>query len=82
VVVEELCRLVVAHYQATHYAQAISAATAALVLDADATVLYFYRGMAYEAIGDRGQAIRDLQRAARRAHVEAQQVLRTWGVDW
>jgi hypothetical protein len=80
--VEELRQLVVAHYQATHYAQAITAATAALVLDADAAALYFYRGMAYEATGDRGQAIRDLQRAARRANVEAQHVLRTWGVDW
>jgi tetratricopeptide (TPR) repeat protein len=80
--VEELRRLVVAHYQATHYAQAITAATAALVLDAEAAVLYFYRGMAYEAIGDRSQAIQDLQRAARRGHAEAQLVLRTWGVDW
>jgi tetratricopeptide (TPR) repeat protein len=82
VVVEELRRLTVAHYQAMRYAQAITAATAALVLDANAAVLHFYRGMAYEAIGDRGQAIRDLQRAARRANVEAQHVLRTWGIDW
>jgi tetratricopeptide (TPR) repeat protein len=80
--VEELRRLVVAHYQATHYAQAITAATAALVLDADAAALYFYRGMAYEAIGDRSQAIPDLQHAARRGHAEAQLVLRTWGVEW
>jgi tetratricopeptide (TPR) repeat protein len=80
--VEELRRLAVAHYQATHYAPAITAATAALVLDANAAVLYFYRGMAYEAIGDRSQAISDLQRAARRANVEAQHVLRTWGVEW
>jgi hypothetical protein len=78
--VEELRRLTVAHYQATHYAQAITAATAALVLDADAAALYFYRGMAYEATGDRGQAIPDLQRAARRGHAEAQLILRTWGV--
>jgi hypothetical protein len=62
--------------------QAITAATAALVLDADATALYFYRGMAYEAIGDRSQAISDLQRAARRGQAEAQLVLRTWGVAW
>ena len=82
VVVEELRRLTVAHYRAKHYAQAITAATAALVLDADAAALYFYRGMAYEATGDRSQAVQDLQRAARRAHVEAQQVLRTWGVAW
>ena len=82
VLVEELRRLTVAHYQATHYAQAITAATAALVLDANAAVLYFYRGMAYEAIGDRSQAIPDLQRAARRAHAEAQLILRTWGVAW
>jgi tetratricopeptide (TPR) repeat protein len=78
--VEELRRLAVAHYQAEHYAQAITVATAALVLDADAAALYFYRGMAYEAAGDRGQAIPDLQRAARRGHAEAQLILRTWGV--
>jgi tetratricopeptide (TPR) repeat protein len=80
--VEELRQLAVAHYQAKHYTQAITAATAALVLDADAAVLYFYRGMAYEAIGDRSQAISDLQRAARHANAEAQLVLRTWGVEW
>jgi tetratricopeptide (TPR) repeat protein len=80
--VEELRQLAVAHYQAKLYAQAITAATAALVLDVNATVLYFYRGMAYEAIGDRSQAIPDLQRAARRGHAEAQLVLRTWGMEW
>jgi hypothetical protein len=82
VVVEELRQLVVAHCRATHYAQAITAATAALVLDADAIELYFYRGMASEAAGDRGRAIPDLQRAARHGHAEAQLILRTWGVDW
>jgi tetratricopeptide (TPR) repeat protein len=80
--VEELRRLVVAHYQAKRYEEAITAATAAIVLDANATALHFYRGMAYEAIGDRSQAIQDLQRAARRGHAEAQLVLRTWGMDW
>jgi tetratricopeptide (TPR) repeat protein len=81
-VVEELRRLTVAHYRATHYTQAITAATAALVLDANAAALYFYRGLAYEAIGDRRQAIQDLQHAARGAHAEAQYVLRTWGMEW
>jgi tetratricopeptide (TPR) repeat protein len=81
-VVEELRRLTVAHYQAMRYAQAITAATAALVLDANAAALYFYRGMAYEATGDRSRAILDLQRAARRGHAEAQLVLHTWGVEW
>jgi tetratricopeptide (TPR) repeat protein len=80
--VEELRRLTLAHYRAKRYAQAITAATAALTLDANATALYFYRGMAYEAIGDRGQAVGDLQHAARRANTEAQRVLRTWGVEW
>jgi tetratricopeptide (TPR) repeat protein len=94
VLVEELRRLAVVHYEAKRYPQAITAATAALVLDANAAALYFYRGMAYEAIGDRRQAIQDLQHAARRADVvgrardyqglgaEAQRVLRTWGVEW
>jgi tetratricopeptide (TPR) repeat protein len=82
VLVEELRRLTVAHYQAKHYAQAITAASAALVLDANASGLYFYRGMAYEAIGNRRQAIQDLQHAAHLANGEAQRVLRTWGVEW
>jgi hypothetical protein len=81
--VRRLRDLAVGSYLAKNYARVITAATAALVLDANAAaVLYFYRGMAYEAIGDRRQAIQDLQHAARRADVEAQRILRSWGAGW
>jgi tetratricopeptide (TPR) repeat protein len=78
----------VLHKLAARYAtpgytqQAIDAATAALVLDPDDALAYRYRGLAYEDGGDRPQAIRDLQRAARLNDPEAQRTLHAWGIAW
>lgn len=81
-VVPVLHKMTVAHIRLGHWQPVIDVATAALVLAPQDAVAYRYRGMAHEALGDRPRALQDLQHAARLGDVEAQQLLRTWGVTW
>ena len=71
-VVEELRRLVVATTRRPTTAQAITAATAALVLDAMPRYSISTGAWPMRRSATAAQAIPDLQRAARRAHAEAQ----------
>jgi len=81
-VVPVLHKMAVAHARLGHWQPVIDVTTAALVLAPQDAVAYRYRGTAYEALGDRPQALRDWQRAAQLGDAEAQQLLRTLGVTW
>ncbi len=79
--VRTLTALAARHTQAGQYERGMTVASAALTLDPNAAPAYFYRGMAYNGMGNRPQAIEDVRRAARLGEVHAQEVLRAWGVD-
>jgi tetratricopeptide (TPR) repeat protein len=76
-----LAEVAAMHYHAGRYARGIQVASAALTLDPNAALAYFYRGMAYNGMGNRTQAIEDLRRAARLGEAQAYDVLRTWGAE-
>jgi regulator of sirC expression with transglutaminase-like and TPR domain len=59
----------------------MAAADAALILDSEAALAYFYRGMAYNGTGNRPQAIQDVHRAARLGEAQAHDVLQAWGAE-
>jgi regulator of sirC expression with transglutaminase-like and TPR domain len=69
------------YYHAGEYPQTITVATAALTLDRQAALAVFYRGMAYDGLGNRRQAIEDLRRAAHLGVAPASEILRAWGTD-
>ncbi len=59
------------------YARAIADFDQALRLRADHKAAYFNRALSHEALGDSGQAIRDLQKACELGHrVACQQLQR------
>jgi tetratricopeptide (TPR) repeat protein len=76
-----LAELAAMHYHAGRYERCLQVASAALTLNPNAARAYFYRGMAYNGLGNRTQAIEDVRRAARLGEAQAQDVLRTWEAE-
>jgi len=68
------------HNRLGQYAQAIAAATAAVVLNPQEAVAYRARGIAYHRLGDSARAIPDVKQAARLGDTESKDVLRAWNV--
>jgi len=66
---------------AGQYARSLPVASAALILDPQAALAFFYRGIAYHEMGQQARAIEDVRRAARLGVAQAHEVLQTWGVD-
>jgi regulator of sirC expression with transglutaminase-like and TPR domain len=79
--VQTLIELAAMHNQAGRYKRGMQMASAALTLDPKAAQGYFYRGMAYNGMGNRTQAIQDLRHAAHLGESQAHDVLRAWGAD-
>jgi tetratricopeptide (TPR) repeat protein len=79
--VQTLIKLAVMYNQAGQFERGMQIASAALTLDPKAAQGYFYRGMAYNGMGDRTQAIQDLRYAAFLGESQAHDVLRAWGAD-
>jgi len=79
--VRTLAALAAMHHRAGRYARSVDVASAALALDPDAALAYFYRGMAYNGMGNRTQAIEDMRHAARLGETQADDVLRAWKAD-
>jgi Flp pilus assembly protein TadD len=59
-------------------AAAIETATALLVLTPDDATGYRLRGVAYDEIGNRTEALQDMRRAADLGDLEARRILHTW----
>jgi tetratricopeptide (TPR) repeat protein len=79
--VRALVELAARHNRAGQYERGMAAADAALILDSEAALAYFYRGMAYNGTGNRPQAIQDVHRAARLGEAQAHDVLQAWGAE-
>jgi tetratricopeptide (TPR) repeat protein len=79
--VQTLAALAARYHRAGQYERSLHAANAALALDANTALAYFYRGMAYDGMGQRTQAIEDMRHAARLGEVQARAVLRAWGAE-
>jgi tetratricopeptide (TPR) repeat protein len=79
--VQALAQWAALYYQAGRYERSLHVASAALALDPDAALAYFYRGMAHDAMGNRTQAIADMRHAARLGEAQAYDWLRAWKAD-
>jgi tetratricopeptide (TPR) repeat protein len=79
--VQTLAVLAASHHRAGQYERSLHAASAALALDPNTALAYFYRGMAYDGMGRRTQAIEDMRHAANLGEVQARAVLRAWGAE-
>jgi tetratricopeptide (TPR) repeat protein len=79
--VSTLTTLAAKHYRAGQYEPTLHAASTALALDSTTALAYFYRGLAYEGMGDRPRALADMRQAANLGEAQAQTVLRAWGAE-
>ena len=70
------------YYRLHEYHKALQHLTSAIEQNPQDDLAYRYRGAAYEAVGQRQQAIMDFQSAARLGNEPAQQLLQSWGISW
>jgi len=80
-IVQTLTELAAMYNRTGRYERGMTVASAALALDPNAALAYFYRGIAYNGMGNRPQAIEDVRHAARLGEAQAHDVLRAWGAD-
>lgn len=73
-----LHKLAELHTTFGRYDRVMEVTTTALSLNVDDPLAFRYRGLAYDKLGNRAQARRDLQRAAQLGDVEAQRLLEGW----